>query len=197
MEYKVRLSFSNIFDHLYFPINDHQISIVLVHEKLNAHEMIYDVSGPAMQLDENVKAEDMNVIGGQAKAGYREKINIAENNEKNIPYPGVIYTIFLKKNGLKNIRLIIIPLVLIFWISTIVCLLAALLPDQNYTSTGITTLTLIMAYRYVIMQISPKVSYNTLTENVYNLSLLFTFINFILLISVVTFEKKRLLQKFS
>lgn len=190
VEYDVRISFSNIFDHLYFPINDHQISIVLVHEKLSTDEIIYDTSGTAIQFDKNVKAEDMNVIGGSVEAGYLEKINIAENNEKSFFYPAVMYSIFLKKNGLKNIRLIIIPLVLIFGISLVVCLLAALQPEQNYTSTGITTLTLIMAYRYVIMQISPKVSYNTLTENVYNLSLLFTFINFILLISVVTFEKK-------
>lgn len=189
VEYDIRISFSSIFDHLYFPINDHQISIVLTHEKLSTDEIIYDVSGTAIQFDKNVKAEDMNVIRGNAAAGYLEKINVAENNEKSITYPAILYSILLKKNGLKNIRLIIIPLVLIFGISTIVCLLAALQPGQNFIPTGITTLTLIMAYRYVIMQISPKVSYNTLTENVYNLSLLFTFINFILLISVITFEK--------
>lgn len=195
VEYDIRLSFSNIFDHLYFPINDHRISIVMVHEKLTTHEMIYDVSGTAIQFDKNIKAEDMNVISGKVEAGYREKMNVAENHEKNTPYPAVLFCINLKKNGLKNIRLIIIPLVLIFWISSVVCLLAAIQPNQNYISTGISTLTLIMAYRYVIMQISPKVSYNTLTEKVYNLSLFFVFINFLLLISLVSFEKTSLASR--
>lgn len=177
VQYKVLFGYSINVDQKFFPINDHSLYLVMINESFSAEEIVFDVNSSAINFVKDLNIEDWNLIGSNAEAGYG-LLTIPGVSTVPITHPEVLYTMNVKKAGLRKAALIIIPILLILFIATS----TVLMPPSSAISIVIGSLTGILTYRFVINTMSPNVGYFTLADHIYNFCLLLIFITFLLVL---------------
>lgn len=180
VQYQVQVEFFVPLDQHYFPLNDHSIYIVIYNTELTADEVIFHCEHDSIIMGKNIQINDWRFVDSQAEAGFDFLNSNTLKNE--IPHPKIIYTVNVKKSGLRKVAQVIFPIVLIFLISSSVMLIGDL-TKTSFLSISIGCLTGILAYRYVINNLSPNVGYFTLAEYCYNYCLIIIFFNFLMVLN--------------
>ncbi len=175
VQYKVVFECSINVDQKFFPMNDHVIYIVMMNESFSAEEIVFDVNTSSIDFAKDLDIEDWNLIGSNAESGFAF-LTIPGVSAVPITHPRVVYTMNIKKTGLRKAALILIPIILILFIAST----TLLMPSSTAISTAIGCLTGILAYRFVINTMSPNVGYFTLADHIYNFCLLLIFMTFLL-----------------
>ncbi len=184
LEYQVQLEFYSQLDHKFFPINDHSIYMVLENNQLTSEEVIFDCDNGSVSIGNNLELNDWNVVGTEAQSGYDYIASSLGNYSNPIPYPRVLYTLNIKKVGLRKFAFVILPVILILFISSSALMLGNF-SDNIALLISIGSLTGVLAYRYVLNSMSPNVGYFTLAEYIYNYCLIAIFIGFLLVLDAV------------
>lgn len=187
VEYAVRIDFSSILDHKFFPINDHTIFFTLQNNAFSAEDVIFDVSKSDLKFSSDTQITDWELLGGQIESGLYLNEESISSQTPIIARPRIICSIFIKKSGLRKVHLIILPILMIVFISSSL-LIETIINSHTTFSLSIGALTGILAYRFIIINISPNIGYYSLAEHIYNLCLAIVFSNFILTIIKTNFN---------
>ena len=176
VKYNVQLFFSANLDNRFFPMNDHQLFVVLTNEHFSPDEVVFDVNNACLDCRKDLNTQDWYVFSKQVESGYVD-ISLQNESIQSIVHPRVLYTLSLKKTGLRKVALIIMPIMLLLFLAS-----TSALPILETSTLGIAIgcVTGMLGYRYVINSISPNVGYFTLAEHVYNIALGLVFFSFAL-----------------
>ncbi|KKP95993.1 MAG: hypothetical protein US13_C0001G0153 [candidate division TM6 bacterium GW2011_GWE2_36_25] len=172
VKYLIKLRFSSRLDYEMFPFDDHRIYFILTNLFLNSGESVYTIASTDFIVPKNLlipgwSCKEYNAMFG--KTPIVEKLSGLEES-----YPQVIFILKLQKNSLGIIFTIIIPLLIMFYISLI-----SIMPiyevsgvkqkrfNWEYYSIAIGNFAAVLAYRYVIQTVSPQVSYLTVADFLY------------------------------
>ncbi len=185
VQYAIRLQFTSNLYHRLFPINDHYLYLMLVNQLSTVNEMVFKVSSSSITIPRDTQIEEWILVDKQAKSGYIEATLDHKDQQKGALYPAVLFTLDFAKGGVRKIFVIMLPLLLIYFISIFTF---AITPNPAGLSLSIKlavgAITGLITYRFVIDKIIPNVAYFTLADHIYNLFLTTTFI--ILLIDILT-----------
>lgn len=182
VQYSINVEFSTNANYEFFPLDDHQLFFTITNDYFSPTEVEFIVKSVNFNYSSDLAIEDWSILGKEASAGYIDVI-LDESTGKKIQHPRVVYSLKLKRSGLRKTFLIILPILFIFLVST-----STIWPELNphqesMLSTAIGCLTGVLAYRFVINSMAPNVSYAMLFEYIYNIVLVFIFFNFLLVLN--------------
>jgi len=164
-EYHVKIEFSNTLNYNTFPLDDHQISLVLTNLFAGPQELIFITTQSDLVIAQRLKITGWQYATKNVSFGYTAVEDT--NNISAAKHPCVLYSIGFKKKNLGDIFTIFIPLIIMFFIS-LICYLT----KQNVMSFSIQNLVAILTYRYIIQKIAPRTGYLTTGDIVYTYCLI-------------------------
>jgi hypothetical protein len=154
LQYHIRVRFSTNLNFAFFPFDDHRIYIALINRFVSPVEMIYDADLSNFSVAKTVFTAGWLPVDYAVTAGYAHA-NLNEfDQRKKINYPKVVFSIDFQREGIQGILLIILPLILICFIGLYAF---ALDPKHNASlmlSLASGSIASMIAYRFVIQQIS-------------------------------------------
>ena len=168
----VKIKFSSKLDYQMFPFDDHRIYFILTNLFLDPDDAIYVVPSVDFIVSKDVSIPGWVLKGHEVVFGKTPLIEGATGLHES--YPQVIFILELEKNSLGIIFTIIIPLLIMFFVSLVSILQASVIGNfskkvfnwDNY-SISIGNLAAVLAYRFVIQTVSPDVGYLTVCDYFY------------------------------
>lgn len=179
VSYNIKVEFSNNLNYVLFPLDDHRLYIVLNNEHVTPDEMVFTVQENHFGCSDKLHTDDWRILKKTVESGYSE-IALDHSKDKKSLYPRVVYSIDLALSGLRKAALIFIPILLISLTGTVSLILDLDVYDRAILSLSLGSLTGLLAYRFVIEKISPKVGYFTMAEIFYTIALAISFITFLI-----------------
>jgi hypothetical protein len=183
IKYLVKVKVKTVLDYSFFPFDNHHIYIVLTNLFLLPFEAVYTASYSDFDIEPNIAISGWNYKGKAVYYGISPVMKSARELQKS--HPQVIYLVDLQKKGLGTLLTIIIPLLVMFYISLIAImrtestvLLKGDAINWNY-SLAIGNLAAILAYRFVIQGLAPNVGYLTIADYLYIYILIVSLISFV------------------
>lgn len=177
-EYKVRLKFSSILIHQLFPFDDHRIFIPLVNTFVSPSEVIFRSYKSNFVISKKVEIPGWKEVDHSVVTGYDEE-NIDEfDKQKTIRYPKAVFSVDFSRMGNSLTLLIFLPIFLISFLS-IFWLSFKPTDGRAIISLSTSAITSLIAYRFVTQNMSPKVGYFLLSDNMFMFFLALTFISFV------------------
>jgi hypothetical protein len=163
-----------------FPLEDHRVSMVLTNHFVTPEEMYFDDSTEALSLiiSDKLFTTNWKVHSLKSIPGYTSLYYDQHNPKLKMLSPKAVFTINFQKVGINKILLIFVPL----FAALFLALFSFLMSFQNHQgrySLGLSSITALLGYRFVIQQMSPSVGYFTLTDKIFIFFLFFAFIIFI------------------
>jgi len=180
--YDIKVAISSPLEYQRFPIDSHRIDISLVHRFLGAESFLFASKNTTFQMNKQATAEtaEWQMIRKFVKCGYISEQQNKYSTKTTLSYPVAYFTIEYFRKGMRNTLLILLPILLMLFIA----LFAILLNQEQYKTSIISistaTLTTVIAYRFIIENISPKGGYFMLSDYLYFIFLLALFVIFLL-----------------
>jgi len=192
VEFPIRVQFTSPLDFNYFPIDDHNIHIIFTHPQLSPEEMnlqswqqyFTDLSDEKSLGWERI---DTNVYNGYSDIQLDE---FDENKEQLIPT--VVFELKYSRYGSRYIVSILLPLLLIFYLS----LFSLSSTHRTAISLATGSVTAILAYRFVIENLSPNSGYFMLSDYIFFMFLMATvFVFFLVMLESFEFHLPKTVKK--
>ena len=177
VEYSVRVQFSTPLSYKSFPVSDHQLRIILIHQMLSPGDVVFSSGEKDFTISSDIKEEGWKEVSRSSKAGYIVK-KLGEYDDREQYYSAVSYAIDYSREDIRSIIAIMLPLLFMFFLS-----LFSLSTSQATAismSNGVMAGTL--AFRFVIDTMAPKVGYFMLSDYIF---FLFLFLNFVTFLCVL------------
>ena len=180
VEYKIRVNFTSTLNQRAFPLDDHQLFIVLVNTTIEPRTAVFRSFKSGFRIDNAIQTPGWVNVNRSVEAGYEEKFIIEGDAERVIRYPKIVFILDFYRSGISLIMLILLPIFLIFFIS-----LFSLGYDPKENSRLIfglasSSLTSLVAYRFVITALSPKVGYFLISDKLFTCILVLLFFVFVI-----------------
>lgn len=151
VRYLVRVSYNSGLVFSDFPLDDHRINLVLTHPFISPEEIIFETKARDFSFDGNLIPFGWRTLGSSVLSGY-EEAHLRENSPSRIiRQPTVTFSIDVERYGPRFTLTILLPLLVIYFLMFFALSVDAL-TSVTLTLGGITG---ILAYRYVIEQLSP------------------------------------------
>ncbi len=161
----------------HFPLENHQLSIVISNDFVTPKEMTYTVDASGFQIQKNVLPAGWGIKDLFVNAGYLPLQFDQQDTTKKTENPKALFTINLVKTSSRKALIIFIPL----FSASVLSLLSFITGLANtfsmFTLTA-SAVTALLTYRFVIEQMMPTVGYSTLADTIFLFLLLFSFIVF-------------------
>ncbi len=179
VEYKIRVRFTSTLNHQFFPLDDHHIFLSLVNTYVTPSEVIFQSYKSDFSISKNVFIPGWSQVDHSVKTGYEEEYLDKFDMRKVVRYPKAVFMFDFARLGISLIFLIFLPFFLIFFISIF---WFSFEPDQGRSIMALTTSALasLIAYRFVIQGMSPKVGYFLLSDHIFMFFLALAFGSFVL-----------------
>lgn len=184
-EYEIRLRFTTNLNHKMFPLDDHRIFIVLLNRYVSPSDVIFQTNKSSFSSSKTVFIPDWQQIEYEVKSGYEEQDIDKRDERKIIRNPKVVFMIDFWRSGVSLIMLILLPIFLIFFIGLFSFSFDPTVAQMPIIIISTTALTSLVAYRFVIQGMSPRVGYFLLSDLFFTVFLAFAFIVFVVGVSVV------------
>ena len=174
--FKIRVRFTSNIDYTYFPMDDHRIYITFLNTFVNPSDVMFYSAAENFIFADNIYLVEWEIVNTSVRHGYQEAYLEKGLEQTVVRDSKVVFAFDIKRTGVRQILLIMIPLFLIFFISLFSFGFAPV-PNQTQISAvasgGIASL---IAYRFVIQNLSPQVGYFMLGDHIFTLFLVFAFI---------------------
>ena len=177
--YDIRVKLKTGLNYALFPFESHILHIVLDNNTISPAEVLFESSNADFTLSPDIlvvgtKVVDKHVYTGYSVASLEENDSVEEDKTY---HPRVIFAIDYAQPGMRKTITIFLPLLFIFFMSVFSLTID---PEKYYTtilSLSSGSITGLLAYRFVIENLSPKVNYFMLSDFIF---FLFLFIGFLL-----------------
>ncbi len=167
-----------------YPLEDHRLSIVLLNNHVNIDEIHFNEEPrlASFKISDHVFVSNWKIQELQHYTGFFELQYDKANPSRIVQTPKAAFIMGLRKDGINKILIIFIPLFAAVFFSLFTFLMS-FNSYQGKTTLALTAVTAILGYRFVIQQMSPAVSYFTLSDKIFLFFLVLSF--FILLFQIV------------
>jgi hypothetical protein len=189
VRYDIKVSIVSALEYQRFPLDSHRIDIGVINRAFSASSLNYlSFVGKNTRFHVNQESVAETPQWKMLRKFVRYG-GIGENfdtysKEAVLYYPVAYFTLEYVKKGMKNALIIVLPIILMLFIS----LFAMALDPTKYKTTSIslatTALSAIIAYRFIIEKISPEVAYFMLSDYLYFIFLIAIFVLFLLSFAV-------------
>lgn len=177
VRYDIKVQFKSAMEYRFFPFDDHRIYISMVISSLKPNELSFIASISDFDLkDSSIQLLGWHLVKKKVETGYIEAIENSETLQKNVADPSVLFSADFKRLGNRYAVTIILPLIAIFFLSLFIFSLSPTSSSIISLATG--GVTALLAYRFVIENLSPKVGYFMLSDYVFFLFLTTSLITF-------------------
>jgi len=174
ISYNIRVKFTAPLTYIDFPVDDHRINLVFAHQFITPAEILFESSRSSFIVKSEVNSFGWTLNDREVKTGFMSANLDSTDESKNHNFPAVIFSMDFSRFGTRQLISILLPLLLIFYI-TVFCF-----SIEPLTSIGLSTgsITAILAYRFVIENLSPKSGYFMLSDYLFFLILSACFATF-------------------
>lgn len=181
VQYKIRARFSSTMFFKDFPFDDHRLYLTIINDNLTPSEMHFEASEQAVRFNPQLNISGWKLINVGVKPGYKEALLDMRNSEI-ISYPCVTFSFDFKRNGIRQALIVILPMLGMFFISysSITLNFTETAPKLIVTNISLGSIMGLLAYRFVLETITPKVGYFTLTDHMFFVFLTVSFLVFLL-----------------
>lgn len=158
--YSIKVQFTNYISYKMFPMDDHRISIILVQKNVSPDEIIFISNNANFVVGQDMNFAGWNNSGQNVETGYLEEGLDQYDKNKNLSYPAAVFSIdYGRKANIRNTLTIIFPMLALFFIA-----LFSLTLDRDkelnlILSTSTQSIVGLVAFRFVMESLSPKVGY--------------------------------------
>lgn len=166
--YDIHVKFTLPFNFQDFPFDDHKISLDLTNRFLSAHEAIFISSRSNLSISPEVHINEWNYVDREVHAGFSEDVINKNDAETSVYEPHVIFSIDYNRAGIRYIISIILPILMVFFI-TLFSFSFDPEKDTRYdvASLLISLVMALLAYRFVIENLSPGVGYFMISDYIF------------------------------
>lgn len=158
--YDVRVKFKTKLNFSLFPIADHTVYIILNNNFVTPGEVIYEALPSDFILSPNLSVSDWIASDRSVYAGYSVSKLEETSDEKDVFHPRVVFGIDYKRAGARQLLTILLPLLLIFYIA----IFSFAIDPKSVIALSTGCVTALIAYRFVIENLSPRVGYFMLSD---------------------------------
>jgi|GEM_PF-689611 hypothetical protein len=165
--YSIVVKFKTELDYRLFPLDDHMLTLVLVNKKVSPGDMIFDIDNQSFNIDKKTVSYGFLQSYQLATPGYITEVIDTRDSIDDIDHPAIQFSILYRRWNLKYGLVILLPM-LVF----IIVMLTAFSYDPNKYFSSImvangASLSGLIAFRFVIENMSPKVGYFMLSDYFY------------------------------
>lgn len=179
VSYDVQVSFGSDLIHRAFPLDDHRLNIVLTNLFVSPRELIFIGSGKKFTRSEAVFTAGWTIENMQVRFGFSQGYLDQEDERKLVEHPKAVFSLDLKRTGLRDVLVIFLPLFLIFFISVFALSFNPVTDKSNIYYLGAGAVPSMITYRFVIQNMAPNVGYFMLSDQIFNFFLIFALIHFV------------------
>jgi hypothetical protein len=177
VQYDIRIKFSSNLNYKLFPLDSHRINLALTNKYLDANDFYFDINSETFIVSKTIFTLGWNNIGNAVKTGFTEYPLDSKHIQK-LKHPRILFSFDFILNSLRNIFLIFMPLFVVFFLSLFSFSFDPTRNRETIMSISGAVVPAILAYRFVIEAVSPKVSYFMLSDQIFNMFLLLSFFIF-------------------
>lgn len=151
VQYNVTVQLKSPLNHRQFPLDDHRLYLVLIHNILQPKDILFDSSPNALTIDPEIKIPGWRVIGTKVQTGYLKTSFDSTDEIRSRHYSAALFEIDYARNASRLIISILLPLLFLFFLS-----MFSFSVDYKLCMTLATAaITGILGYRFVIERLSP------------------------------------------
>ncbi len=177
VRYNIRATFRSDLYYGFFPFEDHTLHLMLANMAVNPDELAFDSSYANFIIDQPY-ISGWDYADHRVKSGYSTIPLGVGHKSKEVAYPSVLFILDFFHHSIRYVIAVLLPLLIIFFID-----MFSLCFDQRKdreTLVAITTANIaaLVAYRFVIETLTPRVGYPTIADYLYFLFLTNTFLIF-------------------
>lgn len=169
--YYITCEYGAVLDFSMFPFDDHRVFLEIVYPSLDPHEVVVVSSSSAYVLGDHLHISGWLIKTHKTKSGVK-RTKMPDNTF--IEEAKSYFSIGVTKRDFRLIMLILLPLLLIFYFG----MFSLSLIGDKAISLALTSVSGLIAYRYVINSLEPDVSYLLISDYFFILLLLESFIIF-------------------
>ncbi len=152
VRYLLKVAFNSGLVFSDFPLDDHRINLVLTHPFISPEEVIFETKTSNFVVDGKLFPFGWNIIRRTVKEGFSESHLSEQDVGKAVIQPLVGFSMDVERYGARYLLAILLPLFLLYFLMFFSFSVDAG-PSISVTLGGMTG---ILAYRYVIEQLSPQ-----------------------------------------
>lgn len=172
VRYDLRVKFLSNLNHKYFPLETHRLYLTLNNKFIDLKNVNFILDHNSFNTSKSIYAPAWQFVGSNSKSG---SATFMGTNGENIVYPRIIFELDFIQDSMRNFIFLFLPMLVILLIS--LCAFALNLKVYfsdvlDLASAGVLGM---LAYRYVIEEASPKVSYFMLSDHIFTTCLMILF----------------------
>jgi len=178
VKFFVRVKFSSPLVYSYFPLDEHRLVISLINKKITPEAALFYSENRYFLVKANIREFGWENLEKLIEYGYKTvHLDVHESIEEH-SYNVVNFMIDLKRTSYRYIMSIVMPLLLIFYLS----LFSFSMSGATRVSLPAAGLTGIVSFRFVIDSLSPSVGYFMVSDYLFLLFLAATFLSLVLVL---------------
>jgi hypothetical protein len=176
VKYNIRVSFTSDLNYTCFPIDDHRIFLMLIHHFVSPNELLFESTQQEFIILPDTTIFGWTELNRTVTTGYLSEVLDSNDARKTHQYPVTLFALDYARSGVRYIITILLPLLLIFYLT----LFSLSLDEKAAITLSTGSITAIIAYRFVIENISPAVGYLMISDYLFFLFLACSFLVFFL-----------------
>lgn len=167
-QYNMRVDFNIQLDYTNFPLDDHRLNFTLTHYFLSPSDIIFKSSRSNLIVSPEIRTSGWKYIDGSVKTGYLEDKIDPQDPRSDVYHPRIVFSLDYARIGVRHILSIIIPLLLIFFLSLFTFSINPFgEKSSNIISISVAAVTATIAHRFVIERMSPAAGYFMLSDHLF------------------------------
>jgi hypothetical protein len=169
--YYITVKYSTVLDYSMFPFDDHRIFLEIIYPSLDP-SLVRVLSEPSdFLLGKNLHSGGWTIMTHRTKSGIRGTQMPSGKEEKVLKS---FFSVGVTKRDFRLIMILLFPLLLIFYFGVF----SFSLSGERSLSLSLTSVSGLIAYRYVISSLEPAVSYFIISDYFYLVILIESFVIF-------------------
>lgn len=154
--YDMRLNLNTHMHYATFPLDDHRLSIALAHYGLSPSDIMFTSSRNNLDVSPELSIAGWRYVDKRVKTGYMSGLENKIGSEEDRLHPRVIFSLDYERAGVRHIISIFVPLLLIFFLSLLTFSINPFGKNaSSIMSISASAITALIAYRFVIENMSP------------------------------------------
>lgn len=191
VQYNVKVEFRSPLNYSHFPLDDHSIYLVLVHNAVEPKDIFFVSADKDFSIDAQIQTSGWRMVNHAVDAGYVSTKFDVKDDRKNRHYIAVVFSIDYARCARRYVVSILLPLLFLFFMG----LFSFSVDNKASIALASAAITGTMGYRYVIEKLSPLSGQFMLSDHIFFVFLAATCIIFILNIIDVYGKPLNLKQK--
>jgi hypothetical protein len=179
VRYDVMVKHRSVMDFHFFPFEDHRLNCHVINNYLDDKDYVWRTSNTNALIDHAAAAPGWHLLERKAQAGLTKQQLRQGDPATVVESQSAVFTFLYEQNGARNVMGVMLPLLMLLFILLFTFCLNPEVYSISSVGAGIGGMTGVLAYRYVIDNLSPSVGYLMLADYLFFLTLFCVTIIFI------------------